>query len=139
MTKEEEVQQMYVEFQTINANIKQFEKQNTALEQQLMELMVTRQTLEDLKKLKSKTEILVPISSGIYAKADIKDTDKFIVNVGANVTLNKDLESTKKIIEKQIEEIQGLQKNLAGELQKHTTKASVLEQEISKIASTMEK
>lgn len=104
-----------------------------------MELMVTSQSLDDIRNIKEKTEILVPISSGIYAKADIKETKNFIVNVGANTALNKDIKSTKEIVENQVAEIKKLQENLVEQLNQQTTKATVLEQEMSKIASEIKK
>ena len=138
MTEEEEkLQKLYVEFQILNQKIQQLEKQSTALNNQLMELMVTTQSLEDIKKTKEGTEILVPLSSGIYAKAELKDSKNFIVNVGANVTLVKDVDSTKKLIEDQINEVKKLQEELVNQMQEQTTKATSLEQEISKIASTI--
>ena len=136
--KEEKLQKLYVEFQVLNNNIKQLEKQNTVLENQLVELITTNQGLEDMKKVKSGTEILVPLSSGIYAKAKLKESDNFIVNVGSNVALSKNIDSTKKVIENQIDEIQKLQENFMQELQNNTAKAALLEQEINKIASTLE-
>ena len=136
--KEEKLQKLYVEFQILNQTIQQLEKQSTAINNQLMELMVTNQSLEDIKKTKEGTEILVPLSGGIYAKAELKDSKNFIVNVGANITLVKDVDSTKKLIEDQINEIKKLQENLVNQLQEQTTKATSLEQEISKIASTLE-
>ena len=136
--KEEKLQKLYVEFQILNQTIQQLEKQSTALNNQLMDLMVTSQSLEDIKKTKEGTEILVPLSSGIYAKAELKDSKNFIVNVGSNVTLVKDVDSTKKLIEDQINEIKKLQENLVNQLQEQTAKASFLEQEISKIAPTIQ-
>ena len=137
--QEEKLQKLYMEFQILNQRIQQLENQNEALNSNLMELMVTNQSLDDIKSIKGKTEILVPISSGIYAKADIKESDRFMVNVGANTVLVKDLKSTKGIIESQIGEIRTLQENLAEQLQKQTTKAALLEQEISNIASEIQK
>lgn len=135
---EEELQKLYMEFQMLHSNIKQLEKQNEVLEKQLMELLMANQSLNDMKKTKKGTEILVPLSSGIYAKAELKDNENFIVNVGANITVNKDLESTKKVIENQIDEMQTIQRSLVEELQKNTTKAALLEREINKIGSTLE-
>ena len=137
--QEEKLQKLYMEFQILNQRIQQLENQNEALNSNLMELMATNQSLDDIKSIKGKTEILVPISSGIYAKADIKESDRFMVNVGANTVLVKDLKSTKGIIESQIGEIRTLQENLAEQLQKQTTKAALMEQEISNIASEIQK
>ena len=136
--KEEKLQKLYLEFQVLDQQIKQLEKQNIALSNQLMELMATNQSLEDMEKLEGKTEILVPLSSGIYAKAELKDNKNFIVNVGANTALVKDVQSTKKLMESQIDEMKKLQVNLVNQLQEHTTKAAMLEQEINTLASTLQ-
>ena len=136
--KEENLQKMYLEFQMLDQQIKQLDKQHTVLNDQLVELMATRQSLEDMEKVKEKTEILVPLSSGIYAKAEIKDSKKFIVNVGANIALVKDINSTKKLMETQIDEMKKLQETLVNQLQQQSIKASSLEKEINEIASTLQ-
>jgi len=137
--QEEKLKKMYLEFQILEQQIKQLENQHTAINNQLMELIATNQSLEDIKKTKQGSEILVPLSSGIYAKAEIKDSKNFIVNVGANTALVKDINSTKKLVEKQIDEIKKLQENLVDQLQTQTTKAASIEQEINKIASEIQK
>lgn len=137
MKEEENLQKLYLEFQMLDQHIKQLEKQSAVLNNQLMELMATNQSLDDMKKTDQKTEILVPLSSGIYAKAELKDNKSFIVNVGANTALVKDISSTKKMIEDQIDEIKKLQEALVNQLQTQTVKASSLEQEINKIASSI--
>ena len=76
--KEEEMQKLYLEFQMLSHHINQLEKQNTMLNNQLMELMATSQSLEDAKDIEQGTEILVPLSSGIYAKAELKDNKNLI-------------------------------------------------------------
>lgn len=137
--QEEKVQKLYIEFQLLNQQIQQLEKQNEALNNNLMELIMTSQSLDDLKDVKEKTEILVPVSAGIHAKAEIKDVKSFVVNVGANVALVKDLKSTKEIIKNQIVEIRELQESLAEQLQERVAKASSMEQEINQIASEIQK
>ncbi len=137
--QEEKVQKLYIEFQLLSQQIQQLEKQNEALNNNLMELIMTSQSLDDLKDIKEKTEILVPVSAGIHAKAEIKDCKSFVVNMGANVALAKDLKSTKEIIKNQIVEIRGLQESLAEQLQERAAKASSMEQEINQIASEIQK
>ena len=136
---EEKLQKLYVEFQMLSQHIKQLEEKTTALNNQLMDLAVTNQSLEEIKKLKQGTEILVPLSSGIYTKAEIKDSKNVIVNVGSNVTTVKDIDSTKKLIEAQIEDVKNLHERLVNELQNNTSKAVILEEQINNIASTLKK
>ena len=137
MNPEENIQKLYMEFQMLNNAIKQMEKQSQVLENQLMELVSTNQSLEEMKKIKTGTEILVPLSSGIYVKAELKENSNFIVNVGSSIALGKDLHSTKKIIEDQILEIRNMQKNLSAELQENVNKAALIENEMQKIASSI--
>ena len=136
--KEEKLQKMYLEFQMLEQQIKQLEKQSNALKNHLRELVSTSHSLEEIKKIEEKAEILVPISTGIYAKAELKDKSIFIVNVGANIAAAKDIESTKKIIAAQIKEISEVHENVAQELQRHVEKAASIEEEINKIASELQ-
>ncbi|MBW2977081.1 prefoldin subunit alpha [Candidatus Woesearchaeota archaeon] len=136
--QKEKLQSLYLEFQILDQQIKQLEKQGTMLSSQLMELVATSQSLEEMKNVKENTEILVPLSSGIYAKAELKDNKKFIVNVGSNTAVAKDIGTTKQLIETQINEIQKLQEGLTKKLQDYTYKAALLEQEISELASSDE-
>ena len=135
---EKRFQEIYVEFQVLSSSIQQLEKQSAALESHLLELMTTKQSLHDMENVKPGTEILVPLSAGIYAKADIRENDRFIVNVGSNIALSKSLASTKKIIEDQISELKKLQENLSQELGMNTVKAAELEEELNKIASSLQ-
>ena len=135
---EKRFQEIYVEFQVLSNSIQQLEKQSSALENHLLELMATKQSLHDMENVKPGTEILVPLSAGIYARADIRESDKLIVNVGSNIALSKNLDSTKKIIEDQIGEVKKLQENLSQELGMSTAKASELEEELNRIASSLQ-
>jgi prefoldin alpha subunit len=137
MKPEESLQKMYVEFQMINQQIKQLENQSTALNNQLLELMSTNQSLDEIDKVKENSEILVPLSTGIYARAQLKNSNSFIVNIGANVAMDKDLNATKEVIQEQVMEIRKLQESLMNELQTHTQKSSSLELEMNKLASTI--
>ena len=135
--KEEQLQKLYLEFQLLDQQIKQLEKQSIALNNQVAELTITGQSLEDMENIKAGTEILVPLSSGIFTKAELKDNKKFIVNVGSSVAVVKDAESTKKLIASQVDEIKKFQESLAKQLESHNAKALSLEQEINRIASTI--
>lgn len=133
--KEKKLQELYIEFSNLDHNIKQMHKQMQILEAQLAELIMGMQSLDELKKVKAGTEILVPISSGVYAKAELKDNENLIVNVGANTTVIKGIDSTKKIIENQIEEMRKIQEQMIEEIQQLASSAAIIEKEMNKIAS----
>ncbi len=131
--KEKKVQELYMEFQVLDKHIKQLQTQLEAVTHQLIELHSTSNSLEELKKIYDGKEIFVPLSSGIFAKANIKDTSELLVNVGANIVVKKDIASTKKLIQNQIEEIKKIQKQMINELEKMTSHAAQLEKQLQSL------
>ena len=129
------MQELYLKLQMVHEQIKEIEKQDQMFNNQLVELTSTIQSLDDFKKLKEGTEILVPLNRGMYAKAELKNNEKLLVNVGSNVTVKKDIESTKKLINEQITEITNVQQQMVMNLQQLTSQASLIEGEINKISS----
>ena len=125
--KEKKAQEMYMQFQALDQHIKQLQKQLEIITHQLIELNATSNSLDELKTIGSGKEIFVPLSSGIFAKANIKDTSELLVNVGANVVVKKDVASTKTLIQNQMEEIKKIQKQIIDELDKMTNHAAQLE------------
>ncbi len=134
-SKEKKAQEMYMEFKVLEQHIKQLQSQLEAVTHQLIELHGTSNSLEEFKEIASENEIFVPLSSGIFAKASIKDTSELLVNVGANVAVKKDVNSTKKLIQNQIEEIKKIQKHMIGELEKMTNHAANLEKQLQALIS----
>ena len=133
--KEKKAQEMYMEFQAIDQHIKQLQKQLESVTHQLIDLNSTGNSLDEFNKIGPGKDIFVPLSSGIFAKASIKDTMQLLVNVGANVVVKKDVDSTKKLIQRQMEEIKKIQKQMIEELEKMTSHAAQLEMKLQELIS----
>lgn len=128
------LQEKYFELQLLAQNIKKIQQNLEVLENQFMELLVTEQNLDDLKKLKPKTETIVQVTPGIFTKAELKNPSEVIVNIGADTVVRKDIPSTKALIDKQKDEMQKVQNNLTRELQKMILRARSLEEEINELS-----
>lgn len=63
--------------------------------------------IESIKSISEKPEssTLVPIGMGSFVKANISSNDKFILNLGAGVAVEKDKNSTINFIEARIKEM----------------------------------
>ena len=103
-TNEEEIQQKYFEMQMLNHQATQIKKQMQTIDQQMQELSVAMESIDAIQE-STETEILVPISSGVFLKASIQDKEKLLVSVGSNITVPKSFEDTKSILENNILEI----------------------------------
>lgn len=139
MTNKEEKQkileQKYMEHQLLGQQIKQLENQLQTIENQIMEINVVGQGIDSLKKTKTGTEILVPVSSGIFLKGGLVNNQKLLINVGAGVVVEKTIEGAKQLLRNQLDELDKLRNQIIAQLQKLTLQASEIENELEKIIS----
>ena len=130
MNKDE--QQRYFELQLLSQQTNQIKQQIDRLDQQILELKALKQSINEISKLKQGTEILVPLGSGIFTKADIKEPTNLLMNVGANTIIHKNNQDSEKIIDIQIKEIQGIMTQMELEFQKCVIQAEAIQEELSK-------
>ena len=131
--EQNELQKRYMEYQMIDQNIKQLKEQMELADQQLIEIMAAIQSLDEFSSIKEGSEILVPVNNGIFAKAKLQKEDNLLVNVGGATIVNKSIEDTKKLIEKQKEEMEKIRKSISENINKLVEKASVIEKDLSKL------
>ncbi|MEM4396904.1 MAG: prefoldin subunit alpha [Candidatus Woesearchaeota archaeon] len=89
------------------------------LQEQLLEKEATKKLLEDLpllNDLKEEQEIIVPVAKGIFLRLTIKEFKSFVVNVGNNVLLDKNLEEVKALLN---ENLRIIEDNIALLKQQH--------------------
>ena len=114
MSKDEErVNNLVAEVRMLESTYNDLSSRQSLLERILIE---TRSSLETIKGLSASTseEVLVPVGGGILLRASPPKTDKVLLNIGANVVVEK----TKDVATKYME-----------------SRAGDLEQDISAIAS----
>ncbi len=136
--QEKRLQEKYIEMKMVEEQMKEVQKQAQTVEQQLMELMATKQSLDDFKKTNKGDEILVPISAGIFAKAELKNNKEFLVNVGADTVVTKGIEPTEELMEKQIEGMSELHAKISMQVQKLALHAANIEQELKELVSELQ-
>ena len=128
----EDMQKKYMEYQMLDQRIKQMQEQLQMVDQQTMEAMATLQSIDEFSKLQDKSEILVPINNGIFAKATLKKEEKLRVNIGSAVVVDKTVQQTKKLIEKQTEQIAELREKIIENLNQLVQQAANIEKSLTK-------
>ncbi|MDD5253616.1 MAG: prefoldin subunit alpha [Candidatus Nanoarchaeia archaeon] len=108
-----------LDLQTLSYQIQQLQEQLQIIENQFTELSILSSALDEVKESKGKNS-LIPLGPGIFAEAELKDTDKVLVNVGSEIMVRKTIQEAKELIEKQIEETRSL-----AELFKHEIEHSL--------------
>ncbi len=126
-----ELQQKYMQLQTMDAQLKQLEQQLQQISMQLQELLLIKDSLIELPKSKDSPEILVPLGNGIFAKSNLKDKEEVVVNVGSNIAVKKKFPDALDMMTKQIEEFRNVEGEIMAEMQRLSLNAKVLEQELT--------
>lgn len=134
MTKEE-VQQKYLQLQLLDQQIKQVQQQLQTVATQLNELAYSIQSLDDFSKVKPGAEIFVPVVTGVFVKAELKDSKNVNINVGSNVAVNKSIDDSKILLEDQFKELENIQLKLSNDAQKMVIQAQMLQQQIMEAQS----
>jgi len=129
---EQELRAKMMELQIIEQQMKQMQKQINSIEQQAIELNSIEDNLEELKNTKKGNEIMVPVATGIFMKAEIKDTSELLVNVGSNVAVKKSIDDSKKLISEQRIELGSIKEQMFSQLEKLSSKAMEIEDELVK-------
>ena len=120
----------YEEMQRLDESANKLEEQIRKIEDQMDEVLYTRKSIDELKEVKPGTEILVPISNGIFAKAEIKDSENLKVNVGGGTVAGKNTEETKKLLDDQMKELRKYKDEMKEHLDKVIVQMQTLEGEV---------
>ncbi len=102
---EKELQEHAVMYQLLQATFEQLQKQMIAVQKKLVELEATKMAIDEIKDVNKDNDILVPIGAGVYGHGRVTNAEKVLVNVGANVLLNKGPKDASAFVEARKREI----------------------------------
>ncbi len=95
-------EEMLNEYYTLEAQLKNLTEQARSSESALIEHAVALETINELAKSGSESEILVPLGRDSFARAKILDAKNVLVSVGSDVVLKKPVEEASKLAESKI-------------------------------------
>ena len=95
------------------------------------EFILTKENLNSLGKTSVNTETMLSVAPGIFAKGELKDNQKFVVNVGANIMVEKTIPQIEGLLDKQIKEVEEIRAQLDGNLLEMNQRMNSLIKELS--------
>ena len=128
-----ELQEKYYELHNITKSMKEMQKQVRLIDEQEAEIRSVMDGLDILAATKEGTDLQVPISPGIFVSAVLKSNSKLLVNVGANVTVEKDIADTKALLDQRILEMREAKVEVLTNLRELSAHAEELEQHVQKL------
>ncbi|HII71560.1 TPA: prefoldin subunit alpha [Candidatus Woesearchaeota archaeon] len=131
--KQQALQQKYMEYQMSEQQLKQFQEQLEKLDQQKNEAQAVGQALDDFNSSKDGDEVLVPISGGIFFKTKRTEDRNFLVNVGAGIVVEKDIDGVKALVDNQVSEIAKYHSHLMAEFTKLAIRHQSIEEDLKRL------
>ena len=104
------------EMQELQQSMQYIQQQLQLLLGQKAELEQLTDSLHELEKHPQQKDVLVPFGAGIFLKAEVKDSQTVILNVGANITVEKSIVDALSLVEKQYKELQTIEISMQEEL-----------------------
>ena len=119
-----------------------FESRLNALMRQ-RELIVNKiveinSTLESINEIEKSDEALFSIGSEAYAKGRITDKERIIIEIGANIALEKNMKEAKETLEKRKEELEKSLAQIEEEAIKISSGLNSLAEEIRELSKKVE-
>ncbi|MDH7517442.1 MAG: prefoldin subunit alpha [Candidatus Thermoplasmatota archaeon] len=127
MSRDEELSKYAILIENYREQLNYLDMQYSYIQTAIADCNKAKITLDQMSKIDSNTEILVPIGSGVFVNANIKNTSKVLFDIGAGLTTEKTSEEAIKKIDSRIESLRKTQEKITTmmqQLQEEATEVS---------------
>ncbi|MBI4016445.1 MAG: prefoldin subunit alpha [Candidatus Aenigmarchaeota archaeon] len=133
LIKEQEVQRKYVELQLLEKQVKTLHAQVQQIEQQVADVDEISTALHQLSEVGAGTDILIPLSAGIFFRGTLTDAKKVLVNVGFGSLVPKSADDTCKDLQEQLTHMRRMQEDRMTKLQELAAYAQRVQEDLAKL------
>jgi prefoldin alpha subunit len=98
MVEKKELEEKVLAYRILEAKLDSLLKQRNMIASKLIEIQTTLESINEIEK--SKEEVLFPLGSEAYTFGKVMDKKKIIVEIGANIALEKTIEEGKETLKK---------------------------------------
>lgn len=105
-SREEQMRKLAMELQMMQGSAETLQQRLQILQSAISDLRVAAASLEALKEAEEGAPILVPTGGGAFVNANLGDLSKVIVSIGADVSIEMDLEEAEKNVSGRLEEVE---------------------------------
>ncbi|MBS3159636.1 prefoldin subunit alpha [Candidatus Woesearchaeota archaeon] len=125
-----EKKELYLEYQLLTKEVQEMENTIVNINEHIITLKNLKDNLIELKKIKKNTETLIPLGKGVFFKGSFSDANNVIMNIGANICIEKTNIEAQKTIEEQMRELLVFVDNIDKELSNSFQKLNELEERL---------
>ena len=122
--REDQTRRLIYELQLMQGTADTLQQRLAVLQNALADLRVAEESLKGLSETEEGSPILIPMGGGTLVNAQLGETSKVIINIGAEVSIDMPLEDA--------------QKNVAGRLEDVEKTNTSVEQQLQQLLAQME-
>jgi len=132
MSQNNNVLEKYQSMQEFQKQAQLMQNQLETLENQTGELETVKDTLSCIEKGNGDEDVLIPLGSGVFIKGVLKGNEKIVMNVGADLVVEKSVSNALKLVDEQIEKMGEIKGNVAQEINEIMMNLQKLQIELQK-------
>jgi prefoldin alpha subunit len=103
---EEELRRLSMEMRYLEQTADALQQRISMVNAALTDINYANMTLDGIEKEKESSEMLVPIGGSSYIKVKLADTNKVIIGLGSNVSVEKTLPEAKATLKERLDELE---------------------------------
>lgn len=123
------------------AILQQLQREFEVLQRRIVELELLaneyRKAISSLEFLKSSESIvnaLINFGGGVFGYAEIKESKKFLVNVGSGIVIEKSVDDALNFVKRRLEEVEKASAEATNALRNVAIEASKIQQELAELS-----
>ena len=128
MAQDEEITKNLTLLEYYKEQLANLDMQQQYLQAALLDYQKAKITIENLGKEQGENDLLIPVGSGVFISAVSTNTDKVLIDIGADLVVEKPVNEAIKNIDTRMEMVQENQKKLLTMAQQLQTEAEALSQ-----------
>ena len=114
--KENQLRQLVTEMRMMEGTANTLQQRLQVVLASVSELRLAKQSLGDLKDIESGSNLLVPIGGAAFIKASLRDVEKVVVGIGADVSLEMEYDDAVKDVDERLQEMEKAQTSIEQQL-----------------------
>jgi len=133
--REDQTRRLIYELQLMQGTADTLQQRLAILQNALADLRVAEESLKGLSETEGGSSILIPMGGGTLVNAQLGDTSKVIINIGAEVSIDMPLEDAQKNVADRLENVEKTNTSVGQQLQQLLAQMEVHRDGINRLSA----
>ena len=133
--REDQTRRLIYELQLMQGTADTLQQRLAILQNALADLRVAEESLKGLSETEEGSPILIPMGGGTLVNAQLGDTSKVIINIGAEVSIDMPLEDAQKNVAERLEDVEKTNTSVGQQLQQLLAQMEVHRDGINRLSA----